>query len=207
MRQRLFKGDHSDIAASLNNVAFCLNALGRSAEALPKYEAALAMWQRLFKGDNEDVATGLNNVASCLQDLGRPEKALPRFETALAMRRRVLPADHIDIRISEFNLGRILPGLRRYDEAEPLLVTAPAAIVPRPDASTKYKQRVLDALVTLYESRHAAEPGKGYDKKAAEWRGKLAAWQATTQPASQTQRAETAVPHEATTRSTSGGTD
>ncbi len=30
-----------------------------------------------------------------------------------------------------------------------------------------------NGVLSLYESWHAAEPGKGYDAKAAEWRAKL----------------------------------
>ena len=32
----------------------------------------------------------------------------------------------------------------------------------------------IERLVKFYESWHTAEPGKGYDTKAAEWRAKLA---------------------------------
>ena len=32
---------------------------------------------------------------------------------------------------------------------------------------------MLERFVRLYEARHAAEPGKGYAAKAAEWRAKL----------------------------------
>jgi hypothetical protein len=37
--------------------------------------------------------------------------------------------------------------------------------------------------VSLYEGWDAAEPGQGHDQQAAEWRAKLAEWQASTQPA------------------------
>ena len=33
--------------------------------------------------------------------------------------------------------------------------------------------KTIKRIVSLYESWHAAEPGKGYDAKAAEWRAKL----------------------------------
>jgi hypothetical protein len=31
----------------------------------------------------------------------------------------------------------------------------------------------VECLINLYESWHAAEPGRGYDVLAAEWRGRL----------------------------------
>ena len=33
----------------------------------------------------------------------------------------------------------------------------------------------MKRIMRLYEVRHAAEPGKGYDEQAAEWRAKLPA--------------------------------
>jgi hypothetical protein len=51
----------------------------------------------------------------------------------------------------------------------------------------KHRAEVLTCLVELYEAWQTAEPGKGYDARAAEWREKLAAWKATTQPTVSTQ--------------------
>ena len=56
----------------------CLEALGRSDEALPKLQAALGMSQRLFPGDHPKVSSRLNDVASCL---GRAVS----FETRLSV--------------------------------------------------------------------------------------------------------------------------
>ncbi len=41
INERFYPSDHRHVACSLNNVAVCLRSPGRSAEALPKYEAAL----------------------------------------------------------------------------------------------------------------------------------------------------------------------
>ena len=47
MRQRLFEGDHPDVATVLNNLAVDLGALGEHGRALELDEQALAMRQRL----------------------------------------------------------------------------------------------------------------------------------------------------------------
>lgn len=142
------------------------------------------MWQRLFKGDHPKVATGLNNLALCLQSLGRSAEALPRFQAALDMRKRVLPPEHIDVRVSQVGLGAVLVDLNRYEEADPLLLEAAPALENKPGVPAMHRKRALEAMVKLYEAHHAAEPDKGYDTKAAEWRAKLSAWQVTTQPTS-----------------------
>jgi hypothetical protein len=42
---------------------------------------------------------------------------------------------------------------------------------------------VLQGCVELYEAWHDLAPGQGYDQRAAHWREKLQAWQASTRPA------------------------
>ncbi len=41
------------------------------------------------------------------------------------------------------------------------------------DKSPSQTQASIERLVKFYESWNAAEPGQGYDAKAAEWRAKL----------------------------------
>ncbi len=175
-------------ARSLANVAACLQSLGRSAEALPKHEAALEMYQRLFKGDHPDVATGLNNVAACLRSLGRPAEALPKFEASPEMYRRVLPPGHPDTLYPQVGMAHTLIDLMRFTEADPLLLDAAEQCEKSAQARQIAWPKVLDYAVKLYESWHAAEPGAvaadgtPVADKSAQWRAKLAEWQATTQP-------------------------
>jgi hypothetical protein len=67
---------------------------------------------------------------------------------------------------------------------------AQETLAQTPSAQPRFVIRVLQGLVELYEARHEAEPGQGYDAKAAEWRMKLEQWQATAQ-SSTTQPATT----------------
>ena len=70
MRQRLYEGDHPDVAASLNSLAIGLRKAGEYGRAQELDEQALAMDQRLHEGDHPDVATSLSNLASDLTALG-----------------------------------------------------------------------------------------------------------------------------------------
>ena len=47
-------------------------------------------------------------------------------------------------------------------------------------------------LAALYDLWHTAEPGEGYDAKAADWRAKLEELQASTRPATQPATSRTA---------------
>ena len=186
MRQRVFEGDHPAVATSLNNLAARLSSLGRSDEALPKFEAALEMRQRLFKGDHPAVAESLNNVAACLRSLGRSDEALPKYKAALEMYRRVLPPGHPRALYSQIGLALTLVGLGRHGEAEPLLLDAVEQCERSNTNRRMHWRSVIKASVRLYDAWHAAEPGKGHDAQAAEWRVKLPA--ARTQPATDQNR-------------------
>ena len=67
--------------------------------------------------------------------------------------------------------------------AEANLTEAHAIVSKAKSAKERDRTDLLTGLVALYDARHAAEPDKGYDAKAAEWRAKLQASRAATQPA------------------------
>ncbi len=62
---------------------------------------------------------------------------------------------------------------QRFAQAEPLLLAMHEQIVGSNDGSQSKTQTSIERLATFCESWHAAEPGQGYDAKAAEWRAKL----------------------------------
>ena len=70
-------------------------------------------------------------------------------------------------------LGGILSGLGRFSDAEPLLIESYEALRDDAGLPPRDRKEMLERLVRLYESWDAAEPGKGYAEKAAQWRGKL----------------------------------
>jgi tetratricopeptide (TPR) repeat protein len=89
MYQRLYDGDHHDVALSLSNLAVDLRELGEHARARELNEQALAMRQRLHEGDHPDVALSLSNLAADLSELGEHARARELGEQALAMRQRL----------------------------------------------------------------------------------------------------------------------
>jgi tetratricopeptide (TPR) repeat protein len=119
MNQRVYPSPHPEIANSLNNVASTLNALGRSSDALPKYEAALEMKQQLFTGDHAQVAVALHNVAFCLNALGRTAEALPKEEASLEMYQRLFHGDDVAVSGGLNNVASWLNLLGRSAEALP----------------------------------------------------------------------------------------
>ena len=72
-----------------------------------------------------------------------------------------------------------MTALSRYDEAEPLVLESYERLKTVQGEAGASTRRALPRIVKLYESWHAAEPGKGYAEKAAEWRAKLPKEKAT----------------------------
>ena len=73
----------------------------------------------------------------------------------------------------ESNLVKHLLEGQRFAKAEPLLLAMHEQIVGSSDESPSKIQASIEMLAKFYESWHAAEPGKGHDTKAAEWRARL----------------------------------
>merc|ERR1712032_1519981 len=96
MYKRLYpKGDHPDIANSMNNVANTLGVLGKHQEALKMHRDALAMRKRLYPdSEHPDIANSMNNVAVTLQYLGKHQEALKMYKDAIDVYNRSLPPDH-----------------------------------------------------------------------------------------------------------------
>ena len=96
----------------------------------------------------------------------------------IEIRKKLLPADHWLLPNTASNLGEAIAGQGGFSEAEPMLLDAFETLRIRADAipATHRQARIREAvqrIITLYQTWHVAEPGKGYDAKAAEWRAKL----------------------------------
>ena len=126
-----------------------------------------------MKVDTRSLAQSLTRVASCLAALGRAQEALPGYEEAMEINRRVLPPGHPEALRTQISMARTLVTLGCYDDAEPLLLDA-AEHCDRSEAARRWHWRTVRAeSVRLYEAWAVAEPGRGYDARAAEWRAKL----------------------------------
>ncbi|MDY7024273.1 MAG: tetratricopeptide repeat protein, partial [Cyanobacteriota bacterium] len=69
MRQRLFSGDHPDVALSLNNLAELYRSQRRYAEAEPLYQKALAMFERTLGVGHPNTMKVRDNHVDCLREL------------------------------------------------------------------------------------------------------------------------------------------
>ncbi|WP_041804655.1 tetratricopeptide repeat protein [Rickettsia bellii] len=92
--QKLYQGNHSDIAKSLNNIGVAYNNLGDIFKGLKYLRKALKMNQALYQGNHPCIATSLNNVGLACRDLGDNSKGLQYLEEALKMFQELYPSNH-----------------------------------------------------------------------------------------------------------------
>jgi hypothetical protein len=83
---------------------------------------------------------------------------------------------------ARIGLSRTRIALGRLDDAQEAL----SALEPHFASTSALPHRVPEAfheaLIELYQARHAAEPNQGYGRQAADRRAKLAYWRASTRP-------------------------
>ncbi len=119
--------EHPDTARAYNNLGLNLDYQGKSAEAMPPLQKALATWRKVLGEDHPDTATACNNLALSLDHQGRYAEAMPLYREALAIRRKVLGEDHRDTAGSYSNIAVLLDRRGQHADAEPLHRKARAA--------------------------------------------------------------------------------
>ncbi|MCC6425996.1 MAG: tetratricopeptide repeat protein [Phycisphaerales bacterium] len=109
-----------------------------------------------------------------LRSEGRHQEAIDLLTASEPAARRVFTGGHAP-RLAHILaiLARAQVGLgyqaERFKAAEANLVEAYSIVPPTKSTALACEQGLCD----LYTAWHAAEPGKGYDTKAAEWKAKL----------------------------------
>ncbi|MCC5656189.1 tetratricopeptide repeat protein [Nostoc sp. XA010] len=112
--------EHTDVAASLNNLAGFYKSTGRYREAETLYQQALELSKRLLGDNHVDVAASLNNLAQLYDSIGRYSEAEPLYQQALKLRKRLLGEEHTDVATTLSYLALLYESIGRYNQAEPL---------------------------------------------------------------------------------------
>ncbi|MCC5627101.1 tetratricopeptide repeat protein [Nostoc sphaeroides CHAB 2801] len=112
--------EHTDVAASLNNLAGFYKSRGRYSEAEPLYQQALKLSKRLLGENHLDVANSLNNLAQLYDSIGRYSEAEPLYHQALKLRKRLLGEEHTDVATTLSYLALLYESIGHYNQAEPL---------------------------------------------------------------------------------------
>jgi tetratricopeptide (TPR) repeat protein len=188
--------DHPRTLTSINNIGALLKSMGKLKEAELYYREALDGRRRVLGDDHPDTLRSINNIGFLYKSIGRYEEAETYYREGMKGNRRVLgddhpttltligaeavegarralPAGHWRTGVFLDGYGRALTKLGRHEEAEQALLEAHGIRLAAHGAEHQRTIKAVNALADLYDAWHEAEPDKGYDAKAAEWREKL----------------------------------
>ena len=178
-RTRTLGGDSPESLGSALTLAAVLRAQGKQAEAEPLVRSALDGRRRTLGEDHVDTLNAAVVLMRLRVDQGHAAEAL---ETGLRLEpaaRRLFTKARIT-RLAGFltTLGRArtLVGFdaARFKLAEENLLEAYRILTSVTDQlEASLTRECAQALVDLYTAWDKAEPGKGYDAKAAEWKGRF----------------------------------
>jgi serine/threonine-protein kinase len=108
IRQRLYPGNHEDVAEELDNLGTLYQEKGKLNDAEQLFRQALSMRRAVHGNVHARTAQSLNNLAVLLREKDQIEEAEKLHREALNIRRKVLSPDHDDLATSLNNLASIL---------------------------------------------------------------------------------------------------
>ncbi len=118
---KLLGENHPSTAASHNNLAAALLALGDFANARHHFQMALSARGQLFGETHPLTLTTLSNLGALALDEGDYVTARPAFEKCLAESRKLYGDDHLETLSSLNNLGGLFLYQGDFAAADPLL--------------------------------------------------------------------------------------
>ncbi|MCO6435482.1 MAG: serine/threonine protein kinase [Phycisphaerae bacterium] len=174
--RRVRGDDHPMTLNSITNMGGLLEAQGKLAEAMPYWREALEGNRRVLGDNHPATLNSINNMGYLLNKMGRYDDAAKVLLAGESAARRVYTGDNT-MWLGNYlaKLGEAQSGLRKYPDAEATFLEAHGLLAAGFGDDHARTTKTINQLIALYDAWHAAEPGKGYDARAAEWRAKLSA--------------------------------
>jgi eukaryotic-like serine/threonine-protein kinase len=173
IRRKAFPEGGAAVSASLDELGQLLEDQGKLAEAEAPLREALAMRKKAFPEGHPFISQTLNRLACVLEEEKKYAEAETLFREAIGCLGKAARKEDRKIGVTRDKLGRVLKKLDRRAEAEAELLEAERLLVAVKDDSPESHRNTISDLVALYEAWEKAEPGKGYQDKAAAWKAKL----------------------------------
>jgi len=180
--KRVLGDDHPDTLLALGNLAVLLSAKGDYDQAEAILRSLIQSERRVLSAPNPTFANHLVSLASLVSNKGEHADAEALLREAIAINDSALPEAHPQRWTTRLALGICLARMKRFQDSEDLLVPGLEAIEGRSEIHQNWTISSIKTLVEMYDAWDVAEPGTGKIEKAAEWRRKLEAARAATQP-------------------------
>ena len=172
--QLLYDGDHPNIAAAFNNLAFLYHQQGQLSQAEYFYQRSLNIIRRIFPDDHVHVATSLDNLAGLLHSQGKLIEAESPYKESLEMRQRLFPGNHPDVARSLNNLATLYYTKEQFiDKAEDLYQEALRMRQELFEGDHADIADSLNNLAALYEMQGKMDEAKLYYEQGLAMRRRL----------------------------------
>ncbi|GEM_PF-744602 len=171
--RKAFGNDHPDTLTLINNIAGLLDAQGKLEEAEPLLRESLEGRRRVLGNDHPATISVMSNLSGVLRELGQLDEAERLGAEAVARARTTLPPGHWYTGVFLSHYGGVLMKMQRFADAEPVLLEAYDIVSTAMGESHQRTTDIVHLIEECYKQWDAAEPGQGYDGKAAQWRAKL----------------------------------
>jgi serine/threonine protein kinase/Tfp pilus assembly protein PilF len=186
IRRAIREPGHRVIASTINNLALVLRLEVKLDEAEQLYREALQRIRAAVPPNDPELAAPLINLGELLFAKSNFDEAEPLLRESLIVLRANTANEDWRFGLARMVLGRIHTARKQWPEAEAELVQAERLLAPARDIQPRGYFLCVKGLADLYTTWDQAEPGKGYDAKAADSRAKLPTSRPTqTQPSTQ----------------------
>ncbi|NEO54517.1 MAG: tetratricopeptide repeat protein [Okeania sp. SIO3B5] len=143
---------HSDVARSLNNLAFLYYSQGKFTKAELLYIEALEIYKQQLKVTHPSI-TILNNLANLYDSQGRYMEAEALYLEVLDTYQQILETENPNIATTLNNLAFLYYSQGRYKEAETLYLKALKIYQKKLGKAHPSVTRSLNNLANLYQSQ------------------------------------------------------
>jgi serine/threonine protein kinase/tetratricopeptide (TPR) repeat protein len=169
-KRRLSGDEDPGTLGMLATLGWVLMDMGNFEEADACVRSALEGRRKVL--GNEHIRTLLSVTAMGWLQLqtGNAEEAVALLEPQEPLMREALAGTPAWLATYLAALGGSRVATGAFEAGESILLEAEVMLVRQRPSE---RRRVMRELVGLYEAWHAAEPGEGHDRHAAEWRAKL----------------------------------
>lgn len=159
-------------SAALANVR---SAQGRYAEAEELLNEVVVRGTESNFGDQALVINAKNALGNVFVEQARYREAIELLTDIESRLRQIALGGHApNLAMLLYSLGRSYAKTGDYASSEARLIEAYGIFELHPKRFSQEALECLRAIVSLYEAWHLAEPGRGFDVEASEWKAKLA---------------------------------
>ena len=187
-RTRISGPDHPETLNSQSQVARLLEKQDKPDEAEASFRDALERFRRVRGDDHPNTLNAISNLGEILRSRGKLAEAEPLLVEVNERTERIFGKDHVRLSGTHLSLGRLWLATGTFAQAETEMLEVQRIMATAKGVPPFRRTQGLKSLAELYEAWNKAEPGKGYEAKAAEWKAKLSTMGAPDQNAQLTEK-------------------